>query len=83
MTHRKEILNLLVRPPCPECGAYEGKKFRAGSRRFNRFIDCNNSDCSARYGYKPLNGHNSGEPLRNGDLVIVEGTDPWPSGKNS
>lgn len=76
MSKRRELAaRLLLDPPCPECGAYEGQKFRFGSQRFDRFLDCDNSDCCIRYGYSPLNEHNSGAQLKKGDLVIVEGRD--------
>ena len=45
MIHRKEILNLLVRPPCPECGAYEGQTMLRYGPEAEAFLNCANPVC--------------------------------------
>ena len=43
--HRKEILNLLVHPPCPECGAYEGQTMLRQGAQAAAFLNCANPVC--------------------------------------
>jgi len=52
VTHRKEILNLLVHPPCPECGAYEGVVFKPDSDMDFAFGDCENEYCLNTYAWE-------------------------------